>query len=215
MDFLKEILGEELFNKFSEKINAYNGDENNKEKQVKLANLASGEYIGKGKYEALQALLEGKTNELDTANNLINDLKKSNKGNEDLQGKIGTYENQVQELQAQLEKTKLESAVKVALLEAKATDIDYLTFKLNQEGELKLDENGKIQGWEDKLSGLKTQFPSQFENGQFKRIEEHKLEENKDTNGSLTKQDLLKKPYAERVKFKEENPETYNELMKG
>ena len=33
MDFLKDILGEELFKQFAEKVNAYNGDEANKEKQ--------------------------------------------------------------------------------------------------------------------------------------------------------------------------------------
>ena len=53
MLFLKEILGEELFNQFSEKINAWNGNEANKEKLVKLANLSTGEYVGKGKYDAL------------------------------------------------------------------------------------------------------------------------------------------------------------------
>ncbi len=49
MEFLKEILGEELYKQFEEKINAYNGNEANKDKQVKLANLSSGEYVGKGK----------------------------------------------------------------------------------------------------------------------------------------------------------------------
>lgn len=98
MEFLKEILGEELYAQIAEKLNAYNGDEANKGKQIKLANLGSGEYVGKGKYDALQALLDGKTTELDTANGLIADLKKGTKGNEELQGKITTYEGQIQQL---------------------------------------------------------------------------------------------------------------------
>ena len=56
MEFLREILGEELFNQLVEKINTHNGNEANKDKQVKLGNLASGEYVGKGKYDALDAL---------------------------------------------------------------------------------------------------------------------------------------------------------------
>lgn len=60
MDFLKEILGDELFEQFTEKINAYNGNEANKDKQVKIGNLASGEYVGKGKFDALNELLIGK-----------------------------------------------------------------------------------------------------------------------------------------------------------
>ena len=94
MEFLKQILGEELYGKIRRKGNAFNGDEANKDKQIKIANLGTGRYIGKGKYDALQALLDGKTNELTTANNLIADLKKSNKNDEELQGKITTYEGE-------------------------------------------------------------------------------------------------------------------------
>lgn len=179
MEFLKEILGEELYKQVSEKITSFNALDENKEKQIKIGNLGTGEYVGKGKYDAdianIQALLDGKTTELDTANNLISDLKKSNKGNEDLQGKITNYESQVVSLQEELQKTKIEGAVKVALLEAKANDIDYMTFKLKEKGELELDENGKIKGWEEKISSLKTQFPTQFEGASGKKVDEHKL----------------------------------------
>lgn len=84
MEFLKAILGEELYAQLETALNSYNGNEANKDKQVKLANLACGEYVGKGKYDALQAQLDGKTTELDTANGLIAELKKGTKGNEEL-----------------------------------------------------------------------------------------------------------------------------------
>lgn len=187
MDFLKEILGDELYGQFKTKVDAFNGDEANKEKQIKLANLASGEYVGKGKFDALNELLSGKQTELDTANGLIADLKKGAKGNEELQGKITQYESTVSELQAQLQETKVKSAIKVALLSEKAVDVDYLTFKLNEKlkdkGEsLELDENDNIKGWKDKLDGLKTQFPTMFESSAegSKKIEERKLPEGDD-----------------------------------
>ncbi|WP_195547826.1 phage scaffolding protein [Holdemania sp. 1001095H_141210_F2] len=213
MDFLKEILGEELFAKFAEKVNAFNGNEANKDKQIKIANLGTGEYIGKGKYDALQALLDGKTNELETANNLIADLKKSNKNDGELQTKITTYEGQVQELQTQLEQTKLDNAIQIALLEAKVTDVDYMTFKLKEKGEVKLDENGKIKGWEETLKSLQTQFPNQFESSSTKKIEEHKLDNPQENNGGMTKAEFLKKPYGERAKFAQDNPEAFEALM--
>ncbi len=115
MEFLKEVLGEDLFKQFETALNAHNGNESNKDKQIKLANLSSGEYVGKGKYDALQTLLDGKTTELDTANGLIAELKKGTKGNEELQSKISGYETQVADLQKQLAETKLKSAIKVAL----------------------------------------------------------------------------------------------------
>ena len=112
------------------------------------------------RYGKLKTDHEGKVKELDEANNLIAELRKSNKSNEGIQTKISEYESTVQNLQAELEQTKLESAIKVELLSAKAVDVDYLTFKLKEKGELALDEDGKIKGWDDKLAGLKTQFPN-------------------------------------------------------
>ena len=88
MEFLKEILGDALYAQVEQAMNAYNGNEANRDKQVKLANLSTGEYVGKGKYDALQAQLDGKDTELTTANNLIAELKKGTKDNEGLQGKI-------------------------------------------------------------------------------------------------------------------------------
>ena len=180
MEFLKAILGDELYAQLEQALTAYNGSEANKDKQVKLANLASGEYVGKGKYDALQAQLDGKDTELTTANNLIAELKKGTKGNEELQGKITRYESQVAQLQAELAKTRLENAIQLALRDAKAIDPDYLAYKLHEKykpEELTLDENGKVKGMEEKISGLKTQFPAQFEESEKKKILENKLDE--------------------------------------
>lgn len=222
MDFLKEILGEELFKQVTEKINAFNGDEANKDKQVKIGNLGTGEYVGKGKFDALQELVNGKETELKSANDLIAELKKGTKGNEELQKKIGDYEIENTKLQEELQETKLKSAIKVALLSEKAVDVDYLTFKLNEKlkekGEaLELDENDNIKGWEDKLSGLKTQFPTMFESagsGSMKVLGDNRLP-GSDDRSTLTKSDLLKKPYAERMRIYNENREAYNEAMKS
>ena len=188
MDFLKEILGEELFKQFAQVINAYNGDEANKDKQVKIANLSTGEYVSKAKYDSLSTDLTGKQSELDKANSLIDELKKGTKGNEDLQAKIQGYTAQVADLQKELADTKLKSAIKVALLSEKALDVDYLTFKLEhklkEEGRnLELDENDNIKDWKTVADGLKTQFPTQFESAANKKVEPNKLPQpdNKET----------------------------------
>ena len=215
MEFLKAILGEELFKQLADKLNAYNGDEANKDKQIKLANLGGGEYVGKGKYDALQALLDGKTAELDTANGLIADLKKGTKGNEELQGKITSYEGQIQQLQEQLQETKIKSAIKVALLSEKALDVDYLSFKLEskmkEDGKkLELDDADNIKGWKDLISELKTQFPNQFENEGNRKFLDGSLPP---TGGSetVTLEQFRKMGVAERSKLKAENEELYNQ----
>lgn len=166
------------------------------------------------RYGKLKTDHDGKLAELTEAQNLIAELKKSNKGNEGLQQKITDYESQVEKLQAELEQTKLESAIKVELLSAKALDVDYLTFKLREKGELKLDESGKIQGWDDKLAGLKTQFPTQFETAAQKKILEQRLPDDKGDGSSVTKESFAKMGYQDRLKLYNENPEAYAELAK-
>ena len=220
MEFLKELLGEELYSQLAAKINEHNGNEANKENQIKIANLGTGEYVGKGKYDALNDLLKGKETELTTANGLIAELKKGTKGNEELQQKIGTYETQVADLQAQLQETKIKSAVKVALLSEKAVDVDYLTFKLNEKlkekGEnLQLDENDNIKGWDAYKDGLKTQFPSMFESagtGTKKVLGDNRLPEGDGEHVSVTKEDFANMGYKSRVELKASNPELYSKL---
>lgn len=166
------------------------------------------------RYGKLKTDHEAMTKQLGEANTLIEELKKSNKGNEDLQNKITGYEQQVQQLQTELQKTKVDAALKVALLSEHAADVDYLTYKLKEKGELTLDENDKIKGWSDKIAALKVQFPTQFENTGAKKFNEHKLEQGDNNGTTVTKEDFAKMNYASRVKLHETNPELYNELTK-
>ena len=203
MDFLKAILSEDLYKQLEAALNAHNGNEANKDKQIKLANLASGEYVGKGKYDALDATLKSKDQELASANTLIEGMKKSEKSNAELQGKIAEYESQKQQLEKQLADTQLDYAIKVGLLEAKALDVEYLTFKLKEKGELALDEHGKVKGWEDKLSALKTQLPTQFETSGRRIVQENKLPDHQDAGGSAEPKSLaeaLKMQYEDAAK---------------
>ena len=62
MEFLKKILSSELFNQLEQELPAYNSKQDDAEK-VKLANLSSGEYVGKGKYTDLETTLAGKEKE--------------------------------------------------------------------------------------------------------------------------------------------------------
>ena len=171
------------------------------------------------RYGKLKSEHDTLTQQYSQANALIDQLKKGIKADEELQGKITSYETQVQSLQEQLAETKLKSALKVALLSEKAEDVDYLTFKLesklkDENKKLELDENENIKGWKDIVSGLKTQFPNQFEKTADKKIIENKLPNNSDDK-VLTKSDVLKMPYTERAKFQSENPTEYETIMKS
>ena len=154
------------------------------------------------RYGKLKTDHDSKLAELAEANNLIAELKKNNKGNEGLLQKITDYEAQAAQLQAELQKTKIDAAIKVELLSSKALDVDYLTFKLKEKGELELDENGKIKGWDDKIAALKTQFPTQFETPGGKKYEEHKLPEDKTHENNSEPKDLAE---ALRMQYESKN----------
>lgn len=132
------------------------------------------------RYGKLKTDHEGLTKQYTEAQTLIEELKKSSKGNEGLQTKLAEYEAKVTELQKELADEKLASAIKVGLLSEKATDIDYLTFKLKESGELELDDKEQIKGWSDKVDDLKKRFPNQFESTSKTKIEPNKLKVGKD-----------------------------------
>lgn len=215
MDFLKSILGNDLFSQVENKVNAYNSDETNKDKQIKIANLASGEYTSKNKFTDLETEKENIASQLSAANKVIEDLRKANKTDEDLQKKVTAYESKIQTLNEELKVTKTENALKFALVQAGAADVDYLAFKVKQKGELELDENGKIKGIDDTIKDLKTQFSQQFTSSKGNKIDEKKLPDEDGGDKGMTKKELLAKPYAERNKIYQEDPEKFNEIMKS
>lgn len=169
---LKELLGEELYKQVQAKIDEKNSAETDKLKHVRYTDLSEGKYVSKEKYdselEKLNGLITGKDTEIGNANKLIEELKKASKGDEGMQQKISTYEAENTRLQQELEETRVNSAIKVALLSAHVSDVDYVAYKLKanlkeKNTELKLDDDGNIKGWDSMLTDLKTQLPNQFE----------------------------------------------------
>ena len=114
----------------------------------------------------------------------------------------------------------------MALMSAKAVDIDYLTFKLEEKlkekGEtLELDENDNIKGWGSQLDRLKIQFPKMFESvdgeggeGGYKLLENGGLPKG-DPNRKITKEQFTAMGYEQRVKLKQENEKLYRQLAKS
>lgn len=173
------------------------------------------------RYPKMKANYEGSQKQLDEANKLIEDMKKSTEGQADLQNKITAYEGQVQQLLAELEKTKIDAAIKVALLSEKVVDVDYVSFKLNEklraDGEtLTLDDNGNIKGWDKKLEGLKTQFPNQFESadssGDGYEVYKPNTLRKPDGDATITKEAFKKMSYQEKVDLHAKNPTLYKQL---
>lgn len=166
------------------------------------------------RYGKLKGDFDALTKQHGESTNLIEQLKKDNAGNEGLQQKITDYEKNIADLTAENEQLKIDSALKIALLEAKVSDVDYLTFKIKEKGEVKLGDDGKIKGIDDTIAALKTQFPQHFTSESKKKIDENKLPNGDENNGDgMTKKELLSKPYTERQRIYQENPDLFNEIM--
>lgn len=167
------------------------------------------------RYSKLKGDFEAKTKEYDESQNLIAELKKASKGNEEMQTKFTEYESKVAELQAENEQLKIENALKVELLgaKAKASDLDYLMFKYKQENnEITLDDNGKIKGFD--IEKIKTAYPSNFEVESKKEVDVNNLPNINDKPSTITKEDFNKMGYQEKNKLYMEDKELYTELSK-
>ena len=169
------------------------------------------------RYGKLKTQHDGVNAQLKEANDLIATMKKSTEGQEDLQKKVADYEAQIATLQTQLEQTQIDADVHVELLAAgvKPDDIDYVMYKLKAKGELERGEDGKIKGMDDKIAALKTQLPGQFAGEKKPKILENRLPDSDNSEKVVTKEEFNKMGYNSRVAFKQENPELYNQMMKG
>lgn len=219
---LEELLKDapEILKAVNDAIAKVNEGETDKLKHVRFADLSEGGYVSKDKYTSLETDLSGKTSELEKANGLIEELKKSTGKDAALQQKITDYETEIATLKAENTELKTENALKFALVAAGAVDVDYLVFKAKEKGEIKLDDNGKIKGEDDLISGLKTQLPSMFgtsgSNQQQNNNGNRKILENNlpggDNNKTVTKEQFRAMGYSDRLKLKQENPELFKQL---
>ena len=138
MEFLKKILGEELYAQVAAKLEGNDS--------VKLANLATGEYVSKSKYEDELAVKEKRIQELaDTIKNFEGvDVKQ-------LQADV---ENWKTKYSHDLESARLESAIKLAIAKSGTRSEKALMGMLDRDA-IKIDKDGKITGLDEQIEAIK------------------------------------------------------------
>lgn len=166
MEFLKEILGEDLFNQVKNKVSSYN-EKADKDKRVSIANVNGDEYVTKAKYSQLETDLNNTKTSLSTAQTTIEDLKKSNGDNAELQQKVSDYETKITNLEtaSKEEKAKMlkEIAIKDALYAEKAKHPELLISKFDL-SKIILDEKGEkvVSGIEEQIKSNKETYKDLF-----------------------------------------------------
>lgn len=155
IEVLKDHLSEETYSAVAEEL---------KEKDIKLADLSSGEYVSKSKYEALETQLNNTQTLLtDTSSKLETALQNAG-DNEALKQEIenikNTNQTEVANITAQYEAKLKNAAVMAELTRAGANDPKDIMPHLNMEA-ITVSDNG-IVGLTDQLEPIKTAKPYLF-----------------------------------------------------
>ena len=155
IEVLKDHLSEETYSAVAEEL---------KDKDVKLADLSSGEYVSKSKYDALetqlnntQTLLTDTSAKLDAA---IQSAGDNEALKQDLENLKNTNQTEVANLTAQYESKLKNAAVMAELTKAGANDPKDILPHLNMEA-ITVSDNG-IVGLSDQLEPIKTAKPYLF-----------------------------------------------------
>lgn len=139
MEFLKELLGEDLYNQVADKLKGH-------EKDVKLANLATGDYVSKQKYD--DDLKERDTKIADLSKKVQNfdgvDVKK-------LQDDVKEWETKYN---SDIKEERRNSAIKLAVAKAGARSEKALMGMLDMDS-IKLGDDGKITGLDEQIAQIK------------------------------------------------------------
>lgn len=202
MEFLKEILGDK-YPEFEAAIKAYNEDPENKDKQIKLANLGTGEYVSKAKYSSMELERDNYKTQLATAQDSLKAFKDVDV--EKLKGEITTLSTQLQDKETEFNKkladieynSNLESffsSYKFTSELAKKAAIEEFKKK-----ELKMD-NGKFLGGEDFMKELKESNPTAFESEEDEKAP-------KIVKGTNQRKPGQKMTLSEAMKYANEHPE--------
>ena len=174
MEFLKEILGEELYSQAKEKFDSYNQE--HKDKPMKLVNLSEGKYVSKEKFDSKETEVADLKTQIEDANKEIQsykdmDIDSIKKTAEDWETK---YKEEVENQKAEKEKSIREertnaffNEVEFASESAKAGVIA----QFNQKDFKYDEETGKFQGASEWLEELKKNdvgaFKSEVANPRF------------------------------------------------
>ena len=153
------------------------------------------------RYNKLKEDKQAQDNEFQKAQELIKQLQDSAKDNENVQTKIKEYEAQIEQLQADAAKAKLDYAIKAGLLERNINpdSMDFLLFKINQDNkDIKLNEENKLEGID--FDEIKTKYANHFkaeDSNAGKKLEPNSLPQGGEpSNEPKSLADALKQKYS-------------------
>jgi hypothetical protein len=128
------------------------------EEQLKVE--APKNVVPKDQYNAQAEKLKAATDKATEAEATIEQLKKDNGSNEDLQKQIAVWKAKAETADEEIKQITIKAQAETALREAGAKDVEYALFKL---GELELDQRGNVKNLSVQVKSLQESTPAIFE----------------------------------------------------
>lgn len=116
-------------------------------------------YVPKERFDEVNGKLK-------EANTTIDNLKKDNQDNEELQKQVNQYKTRVTELETAAANTQKEYVLKDKLKEAGVVDADYIIYKQGGLDKFTFDKDGKPIGVDEVLKPMREASPHLFKNQQ-------------------------------------------------
>lgn len=107
------------------------------------------------KHAVMKKEYDGKVEELNAANATIVELKEANKGNEELQRKVGEYETEIGKLKKQADDATKTYSLREQLSKQGVLDPDYLIYKVGGLEKFTFDKDGRPVGIEEAVKPYK------------------------------------------------------------
>jgi hypothetical protein len=136
MEFLKPILGDELFSQVQAALKD--------NKDVKLANLATGDYVGKDKFAAIEAEKKTLAEQIRERDERINTLQKVD---------AASLQKKIEELEAEKQTREIDHAIDLAIIKAKGKNPKIIKAALDPKA-IKIDGDS-VTGIEDQVDALR------------------------------------------------------------
>ena len=144
---LRDVLGEELFQQVSAKINDANAGESDKSKQVRFVDLSEGQYVARSKYTA--------------------DTNRLNAQISDLQSGVSQRDADITALKTQLEAAQAETGRLNVLQTSTKTDLDALQAKYDSDSKAWQDKyNTDSKAWQEKYDTDSKAWQTKYDDGE-------------------------------------------------
>lgn len=158
MEFLKDVLGEELYNQVAAKLKGND--------KIKLANLADGGYVGKEKFDSAQTTITDLQKQLKDRDTDIAGLKKSAGDNADLTKQLTDlqtrYKTDTDTLNTKLKDNALNAALDLSISKVRGKNATAIKALIDR-SKLALKDDGSVDGLDGILDGLKKSDAYLFE----------------------------------------------------